>query len=74
MLNGGEDYILLCTVSPGAMSAVSTGFEEAFGRPLYWIGEITAGDHIELVGKGLKTQIVSPRGWNHFPKEPTNEE
>ncbi len=69
MLNGGEDYILLCTVSPGEISAVSDGFKEAFGRALHRIGEITAGGSIELTDKDRKTRVISPRGWNHFQKE-----
>ncbi len=69
MLNGGEDYILLCTVSPDDISAVSAGFEETFGRALHRIGEITASDHIELMGEDQTTRVISPQGWNHFQKE-----
>ncbi|RTZ99918.1 MAG: thiamine-phosphate kinase [Deltaproteobacteria bacterium] len=69
ILDGGEDYVLLCTVSPDAVSGVSTGFEATFGRPLHQIGEIVAGSRFKLTAEAGDTRIVSPKGWNHFKKE-----
>ena len=69
VLDGGEDYILLCTVSPGKMSSLSAGFEKKFGRPLHRIGEITASSHIDLVDESGKARMISPKGWNHFRRE-----
>ena len=68
VLDGGEDYILICTVSPETISALSAGFEKKFSHPLYQIGEITTSDHIDLVDERGETRMISPKGWNHFRK------
>lgn len=66
VLHGGEDYILLCTLSSADFVDIARKFEQRFQRPLYSIGEIITGDHIELVKAPGKIQRISSKGWNHF--------
>jgi thiamine monophosphate kinase len=47
-------------------SAIACDFEQHFGRPLYAIGEITAGPGIELIHADGGTTAVAPTGWDHF--------
>lgn len=71
LLDGGEDYILLCTIAPEKIAALTRRFEAAFGHPLHQIGEIITGDGIELKDKDGKCRPISPKGWNHFRREST---
>ena len=66
-LAGGEDYVLACAVDPERAPGISREFEARFGRPLYPVGDMTAGDRMELVRDGV-VSIISPTGWDHFPK------
>lgn len=65
-LAGGEDYTLLCTLSPDQAESILKGYREAFGAPLHVIGEMTASKKLEIVYAGGKRQSLTPRGWNHF--------
>jgi thiamine-monophosphate kinase len=65
-LSGGEDYTLLCTISPHSADKIANAFENEFGRPLFAIGEITNQGKIELVYPDGTTKPVIPTGWNHF--------
>lgn len=68
-LAGGEDYTLLCTVSPAEAAAIATEFEEKFNRPLFSIGEITAGTEMKLNYPDGSYSPIAPSGWNHFRDE-----
>jgi thiamine-monophosphate kinase len=69
VLAGGEDYILLCTISPQKVNSISQAYHNEFGRPLFPIGEITDSGYMELVGPDGKTQKITPSGWDHFLTE-----
>jgi thiamine-monophosphate kinase len=60
-LNGGEDYELLFTVSPGDLEKVR------FMDSVYIIGEITPReDGITLHTSGGQIHPVTAQGWRHF--------
>jgi len=65
-LSGGEDYTLLGTVSPGEADTVAAKFEAKFARPLFRIGEITAGREMKMDYPNGTTRSIEPSGWNHF--------
>ena len=61
-LHGGEDYCLLLTGHPG----LEYRFMEAFGRPLFRIGEIVEEPGIHLIRrKGERVPLIS-EGHDHF--------
>jgi thiamine-monophosphate kinase len=68
-LSGGEDYTLLCTVSPGEAEIVAAEFEEKFARPLFRIGEITAATEMALHHPDGSISQIALTGWNHFKDE-----
>ncbi len=61
-LHGGEDYCLLLTGHPG----LEFRFMEAFGRPLYPIGEIVDEPGLRLINKKAESVSISPKGHDHF--------
>ena len=65
-LTGGEDYCLLCTLSPDAADRVCRAFAEAFGRPLYRIGRVVDPGIFEVVGADGRAGPLEKTGWNHF--------
>jgi thiamine-monophosphate kinase len=65
-LSGGEDYTLLCTIAPERAEEIANAFEEQFKRPLFAIGEITAGQQLTLIYPDGKTKPLTPTGWDHF--------
>jgi thiamine-monophosphate kinase len=65
-LSGGEDYTLLVTVSPEKAAAVAESFQNKFSRPLFRIGDITAGTQMTLRYPDGSTSPIAPSGWNHF--------
>jgi len=65
-LAGGEDYTLLCTITPEYAKRIANAFEKKFKRPLFKIGEITAEKQIALVYPDAKTKPITPTGWDHF--------
>jgi len=65
-LAGGEDYTLLCTISPDRMDSVARDYLETFKEPLYPIGEIIQDKRMEIIGLDNKVRSLSPRGWDHF--------
>ena len=65
-LSGGEDYTLLCTISPQNADNIAKAFQEEFNRPLFSIGEIIDQKKIELVYPDGKTKPITPTGWDHF--------
>ncbi len=68
-LSGGEDYTLLCTVSPGEAEAIAANFQKKFNRPLFRIGEITAGREMKINYPDGSSSAIAPSGWNHFKDE-----
>ena len=68
-LAGGEDYTLLCTVAPQGAAAVAENFQNKFNRPLFRIGEITAGMQMKLNDPDGSSSPIAPSGWNHFKDE-----
>jgi thiamine-monophosphate kinase len=65
-LSGGEDYTLLCTIAPDRAEDIAHDFEKKFKRPLFAIGEITAGQKRTLIYPNGKTKSITPTGWDHF--------
>jgi thiamine-monophosphate kinase len=65
-LAGGEDYTLLCTITPESANQIANAFEKEFKRPLFQIGEITAEKQLMLVYPDAKTKPITPTGWDHF--------
>jgi thiamine-monophosphate kinase len=65
-LTGGEDYTLLCTITPESANQIANAFEKEFKRPLFQIGEITAEKQLMLVYPDAKTKPITPTGWDHF--------
>jgi thiamine-monophosphate kinase len=65
-LTGGEDYTLLCTITPESANQIANAFEKEFKRPLFQIGEITAEKQLMLVYPDAKTKPMTPTGWDHF--------
>jgi thiamine-monophosphate kinase len=65
-LSGGEDYTLLCTVSPKKAAAVAGNFQRTFNRPLFKIGEITSEKKLKINYPDGSTKMFHRTGWNHF--------
>lgn len=65
-LAGGEDYTLLCTVSPDKADDIALDFQKKFKRPLYLIGEITDSGRMELICRNNEIKPITPSGWDHF--------
>jgi thiamine-monophosphate kinase len=65
-LSGGEDYTLLCTITPENADKIASAFEKELKRPLFAIGEITAKEQIELIYPDGETKPLTPTGWDHF--------
>jgi thiamine-monophosphate kinase len=55
----GDDYELLFTVAPDRRA----GVEQAAGLPVSWLGEVVAGDGLELLGPGPRP--VRLTGFEH---------
>jgi len=65
-LSGGEDYTLLCTISPDRFESVRRGYEKRFASPLYRIGEIIEKRKMELVLVSGEVKEFEALGWDHF--------
>jgi thiamine-monophosphate kinase len=65
-LSGGEDYTLLCTIASENADKISSAFEKEFNRPLFAIGEITAGQQLEIIYPDGTANPLAPTGWDHF--------
>jgi thiamine-monophosphate kinase len=68
-LAGGEDYTLIVTADPARAGEIARGFREAFGRPLYAIGTITAAPGMTLVDLSGRSRPIRPTGWDHFKED-----
>jgi thiamine-monophosphate kinase len=63
---GGEDYELLCTVSPSHFKDVSEHFFSTFGKKLYPIGRINKGQpSVQWIREGREIIFVK-KGFDHF--------
>ena len=65
-LNGGEDYVLICTIAPGCSDLINKKFQSCFNRPLFTIGEIIESEKLELALEDGTIKMVQPNGWDHF--------
>jgi thiamine-monophosphate kinase len=65
-LSGGEDYTLLCTVSPEEAMAVAEEFNKRFNRPLFRVGEMTAAREMKMQYPDGSSKSFAPSGWDHF--------
>ena len=68
-LAGGEDYTLLCTISPDKVDHIAANYLKRFRNPLYQIGEITDSGKMELVLSDGQIKSFTPSGWDHFKYE-----
>ena len=68
-LTGGEDYTLLCTISPDKMDPVAVDYLKTFNKPLYPIGEIIQNKKMEIIGPDKEVKTFSPGGWDHFQRD-----
>jgi thiamine-monophosphate kinase len=71
-LSGGEDYVLLGTCAADQAAGLQARFEKEFDRPLFYIGEITAGRDPLLTLPDGRVMPIAKKGWDHF-KENSNE-
>jgi thiamine-monophosphate kinase len=65
-LNGGDDYELLFTVSPGKARRLPPTFQ---GVPLTAIGEITRDRHLTMLHLDGHEANLRPAGWDPFKKQ-----
>ncbi|MEW5909437.1 MAG: thiamine-phosphate kinase [Thermodesulfobacteriota bacterium] len=65
-LAGGEDYVLICTLSSDMAEKACSAYFETFKKPLHIIGEITSSGTMEIVGPCGETTPLAPTGWDHF--------
>lgn len=65
-LNGGEDYVLLCTVRDEKAVELEAALLAEFNRPLYCIGEVTSSGHLEKIDEAGHRKQFKPKGWDHF--------
>jgi thiamine-monophosphate kinase len=68
-LAGGEDYTLLCTISPDKIDHIAANYLKRFRNPLYQIGEITDSKKMELILWNGQIKTFAPSGWDHFKTE-----
>jgi thiamine-monophosphate kinase len=65
-LAGGEDYTLLCTISPDKSVEVTRKYLKTFNNPLYPIGEITDPGKMVIIDSSGRVKEFKPKGWDHF--------
>jgi thiamine-monophosphate kinase len=65
-LAGGEDYTLLCTISPEKSDEVARKYLKTFNNPLYPIGKITDPGKMEIIDSSGRAKGFKPEGWDHF--------
>ena len=66
VLDGGEDYVLLCTMEPGYTDSVAEEFHALFGRKLNRIGHITEDKTAILHLENGERKPLHTGGWDHF--------
>jgi thiamine-monophosphate kinase len=67
-LSGGEDYELLATMPPQAVTRAADQLRERFGTALTDIGEIRAGRGLTAVLEDGTERPLEPKGWDHFAR------
>ena len=68
-LSGGEDYTLICTMSPDQADAAAHNFQKCFKRPLFPMGQIREKKGLEVVYPDNSSKEIVSTGWNHFKDE-----
>ena len=56
-ISGGEDYCLLVTIDPTQIKDIQAAFHNTFQAPLYDIGQIDHGAHVDYFHQGTKCQL-----------------
>lgn len=67
-LNGGEDYVLLCTVQAEKADELEAAFLSQFGRPIFRIGEINRSMKLEVIDRDGRLRPFESKGWDHFKR------
>ncbi|MFP4349375.1 MAG: thiamine-phosphate kinase [Desulfococcaceae bacterium] len=65
-VSGGEDYVLLGTVSSGRSKETARQFLNRFKRPLFLIGEITESEGMVMARLNGQEETIRPSSWEHF--------
>ena len=65
-VSGGEDYVLLGTVSADRATETAQAFLVRFERPLFLIGEITESKGMVLQRPNGQEKSIRPSSWEHF--------
>ncbi len=65
-VSGGEDYVLLGTVSADRVKETAQAFLDRFERPLFLIGEITESKGMALQRPNGQEKSIRPSSWEHF--------
>lgn len=67
VLNGGEDYELLFSVSPGHEDMVSEAVQSATGKPVTAIGTICPPEEgMRLLWPDGREEVLVPKSWDHL--------
>ncbi|MBF0117567.1 MAG: thiamine-phosphate kinase [Desulfobacterales bacterium] len=65
-ISGGEDYTLLCTLSPQYSDKIIYEYNKTFSQKLYPIGKINDSNIIEISYPDGRVKEVLKSGWDHF--------
>ncbi len=65
-VSGGEDYVLLGTVSSDRSKETARQFLSRFKRPLFLIGEITESKGMVMARLNGQEETIRPSSWEHF--------
>ena len=68
-LEGGEDYELCLTASPGTLQKWRGPFRETFGIPLTQIGRVVEGEGVFLERVGEEKQSMRREGFSHIRED-----
>lgn len=68
-LEGGEDYELCFSATPGAVERVAPEFQEAFGLALNQVGWVNEGAGVRVVSPSGRERALSRGGYSHFSGE-----
>jgi thiamine-monophosphate kinase len=65
-LGGGEDYVLLCTITPDRFDTIRRDWEKQFRRPLYDIGVIEEKLGLRFSHPDGAEETLFLKGFDHF--------
>jgi len=68
-VSGGEDYVLLGTVSADQAEETAQAFLDRFKRPLFLIGEITDSEGMVLQKRDGREESIRSSSWEHFKQK-----